>query len=79
MTNSMWQCFGLDIINIDVYAKFDQTVPNGLRAMGNIRKLLRTDIQTDHEQITQNVIEQELSSLLMTLLFDTLSPPVKFH
>ena len=51
---------GIDFLNINVYAKRYQNIPDGSIVMGNFRKLIRvghttsqTDTQTDHGQITK--------------------------
>ena len=39
MTNGIWQSLGLDLVNINVSAKFYQNIPNGLIVSGIFRKL----------------------------------------
>ena len=49
-TNGIWQSFGLDRVNINVYANFYHNISNGSRVMGNFRKLIsdgHTTLQTD--------------------------------
>ena len=39
MTNVILQSLGLNLVNINVYAKVYQNIPNGLRVVGIIREL----------------------------------------
>ena len=63
MTNGIWQSLELELVNINVYAKFYQNIPYGwLRTDTSsqtdnkvLSKLTTdTDTQTDHEQVSKN-------------------------
>ena len=56
MINVISQYFGLDIVNINAYAKFYQNITNGLRVIDIFHKQARDKIFTNCPVTKSNVL-----------------------
>ena len=91
MTNGIWQSLGQRLVYTNVYGRFyqislrfkscDQFSQSDYRRTHNFTNLLQADKQIDHGQIAKKTNETRVFIFAYDtlLVFDKMSPPVKFH